>query len=444
MDSQKHSWPRSRSMSSKEFSSFARPRLSSTTLLIHGFLCLVALSPHLVSTNSSRSAEILCAGLTTISKRIDLTSCFLNIQADNCVKEIKNNGTLRLVAMWVALHRICGAELSFLSSGHSHEDVDALFNLLRAHLEANKELWTPQAFRECLQTFFNDPRNRPYEPERNVVLLNQFRDWTLHLYKMHFSFFVRLFSTCFNNTCGISFNIASPDNPCVTWPFAQEDLAPPSLSVCSVIWDWWPGGAPFDETGEDWFNRRNQSYNCLMSWAVMRQLIKHRLLIPLPIVWQEFQERQWIANFGTSMATHQALPMSSWGHSDPYHTKWLNHLFAHFCWSPLFIQIQIKNHSYQIPMIGYPSWPQSAPQDEAVDERWILAAPHVSFPSGLGCTCSGGRLSPRHQKFWMCVRVIPHRITVEQFKIDGRVDPTNIDALSRKHIIGKFCYDLLW
>lgn len=179
MDAQKHSWPRSRSMASKEFASFVRPRLSSTTLIMHGFAILTALSPHHISTNSSRTAEILCAGLTMLSKKVDLTSCFLNVQADNCSKEVKNNCTMRLLALWTALHRINGAEMNFLSSGHSHEDVDGLFNLLRAHLESHRELWTPLEFRQCLEKFYDDPSNRPYEPTRSVALLTEFKDWTL-------------------------------------------------------------------------------------------------------------------------------------------------------------------------------------------------------------------------------------------------------------------------
>lgn len=180
MDAQKHAWPRSTNMASKEFGSFQRPRLTSTTLLIHGHLALVALSPHLCSSNSSRTAEILCHGMTLLhQKGLDMSAVFLRLQADNCSKELKNNGCLRLCAMWVALHRINGAEISFLSSGHSHEDIDALFNLMRAHLEANKELWTPLDFKQCLEKFWSNPQNRPYEALRSVVLMTQFKDWTL-------------------------------------------------------------------------------------------------------------------------------------------------------------------------------------------------------------------------------------------------------------------------
>lgn len=179
MDAQKHSWPRSRAMSSKEFASFCRPRLTSTSLIIHGFSVTVALSPNICSANSSRSTEILAHGFSQLSTRLDLRKVRICIQADNYTKEIKNNGTLRLIGMWTALRKIAGGELSFLSSGHSHEDIDAMFNLLRSCIESHRELWTPESFRSCIESFFEDPKNRPFEPHRKVLLMSKFRDWTL-------------------------------------------------------------------------------------------------------------------------------------------------------------------------------------------------------------------------------------------------------------------------
>lgn len=180
MGAQRHSWPRSQCMAAKEFSSFNRPRLANTTLIIHGFAVVTALSSHLVPTNASRSIEILAGGLTMLHQRgIDLTTIFLNVQADNCCKEVKNNGTIRFLAMKTALHCLGGAEVNFLTSGHSHEDIDALFSVIGSEVESCKELWTPQDFQQCLEKFMQNTQVRPYEPQRRVVLLNQFKDWTL-------------------------------------------------------------------------------------------------------------------------------------------------------------------------------------------------------------------------------------------------------------------------
>lgn len=180
MDAQKHAWPRSQNMNSKEFSSWARPRMSSTTLLLHGHGLMLCLSPPTVSCNASRTCEIVTAGLTMLNEKgVDLRQVFLNLQADNAAKELKNNGSLRLLSTMISLHRLQGAQLSFLSTGHSHEDIDALFSLLRNWLQRHPELWTAESFRACLEEFFENPEARPYERLRKVVLLTQYRDWSL-------------------------------------------------------------------------------------------------------------------------------------------------------------------------------------------------------------------------------------------------------------------------
>ena len=125
--------------------------------------------------------ELISLGLTNLSKQLDLTKVFLNVQADNCVKEVKNNTVLRMLAMWICLGKLTGGELTFLTSGHSHEDIDALFSLLRGWIEAHKEIWSPQAFQQCIQSFYDDSRHRPYEPSRAVVSLTRFRDWRSRL-----------------------------------------------------------------------------------------------------------------------------------------------------------------------------------------------------------------------------------------------------------------------
>ena len=60
---------------------------------------------------------------------MNLQSATLHIQADNCSKEIENNSVMRLAAMWVALGHIQSCVLTFLSSGHSHEDTDGRWDV---------------------------------------------------------------------------------------------------------------------------------------------------------------------------------------------------------------------------------------------------------------------------------------------------------------------------
>lgn len=180
MDAAKHSWPRSRAMLSKELCNLNRPKLTSTTLISHGHMCLVCLSPHWVSTTSSRSTEIVSYALTLTSKQRELRDTGIHIQADNCTKEAKNNCLIRALSLWTAKRQIGYSQLSFLSSGHSHEDIDQHFSVMRGHLEKSPELWTPADFRDSLQSWYDaDMTRRPHEPFRKVFLMSQFRDWTL-------------------------------------------------------------------------------------------------------------------------------------------------------------------------------------------------------------------------------------------------------------------------
>ena len=182
MDQAKHSWPRSTTMLSKTFGSFPRPRLTSTTVIVHGHAVVTALSDHLTSSNSSRLVEVLAHALTELSKtKLDVRSAHLHIQGDNCSKELKNNTLVRAGAMWTALRKVSGVSLGFLTSGHSHEDVDGLFSLMGAHIAAHKELHTPDAFQACLQEFLDKTTTRPFEAYKKVVIMNEFHDWCLGL-----------------------------------------------------------------------------------------------------------------------------------------------------------------------------------------------------------------------------------------------------------------------
>lgn len=185
MDMAKYAWPKSHIMNAKEFASWARPRMACTTLLVHGHLSLTVLTHHCISTNSSRTAEILSHGMSKLAheRRIDFRQIVLHIQADNCSKECKNNCLLRHCAWQVALRRLKATQISFLISGHSHEDIDSLFSNLRAWLSQFPELPTPESFRDCLEKYFSDRKHRPDETLRDIIRMNRFRDWTLVLFK---------------------------------------------------------------------------------------------------------------------------------------------------------------------------------------------------------------------------------------------------------------------
>lgn len=181
MDQAKHCWPRSAAMASKEFNSWPRPKMSSTTLILHGHGVCVALSPPNVATNSSRTVEILSWGMTKcVQHGVDWRRVHLSLHSDNCAKECKNQTVLRFLGYSIATHRLRAATLACLQSGHSHEDVDALFSTMANYLNRHPELWTMSSFKGCFEDFFSQQQVRPLESSfRHVEILTTFHDWIL-------------------------------------------------------------------------------------------------------------------------------------------------------------------------------------------------------------------------------------------------------------------------
>ena len=178
MDQGKHAWPRSQCMLSKEFASWSRPRLSNTTVLAHGHLVMTVLSPHFVPGNSSKSVEVISHTLSVLQNAgCDLRGTHLVLQGDNASKELKNNCLLQWAAQQVGVRRLEQCTLSFLSSGHSHEDIDGLFSIYSQWLDRKPELHTPSAFKSAYEDFLAKPDSRPQEPLKRVLIMSQFRDW---------------------------------------------------------------------------------------------------------------------------------------------------------------------------------------------------------------------------------------------------------------------------
>lgn len=179
-DQAKHSWPKSQTLQAKEFSAVHRPRLASTTIIVHGYYVLTSLSPPNVSCNSSRSAELIGYTLGRLhSLGLDLRMSHVGVQADNCSKEGKNNCCLQLLASLVATHRIRSASLSCLTSGHSHEDIDAYFSVVSNWLQRYPVLEDPDSFKQAMEEFLQQPHVREHEPHREVKIVARYRDWFL-------------------------------------------------------------------------------------------------------------------------------------------------------------------------------------------------------------------------------------------------------------------------
>ena len=184
MDQSKFQAPRSSLVRAKVFESFNKPRLHMAGVICHGRHVALYLSEPDVAKDSNTSCEILAHTLHELAEQgVDLSACKVTLQADNTSREVKNGILMRFVAALVSDQIISAGRLSFLRSGHSHEDIDQLFGSVSSYFKNHvRTALTSHDFVIALQEFCRQ-LNRPHEPRRFVVKLDRTRDWHLDLHK---------------------------------------------------------------------------------------------------------------------------------------------------------------------------------------------------------------------------------------------------------------------
>jgi hypothetical protein len=112
-----------------------------------------------------------------VQSGIDLRHYEINLQSDNATKESKNNSVARMLSFYVSRGLIRCARMHYCVSGHSHEDIDQYFSLLGSYLQTQSELHDPEQFAESLRRYLSNTSVRPLERMREVVQVDQVRDW---------------------------------------------------------------------------------------------------------------------------------------------------------------------------------------------------------------------------------------------------------------------------
>ena len=182
MDMNKFAIPRSAAvMRGKEFSTFQRVKLSVSCVLAHGHFALFVISMPGTKKDSNATCEIFSHALTLLEANhsVHLPQATITFQYDNTPREWKNNGGLRFCAARVSAQRVGAIHCSYLRSGHTHEDIDAVFAQLGKFMIKQRRLLTPSDVKSALQTFCSDVLKLPFEPARYVVFLDNVRDWKL-------------------------------------------------------------------------------------------------------------------------------------------------------------------------------------------------------------------------------------------------------------------------
>ena len=179
MDHSKWVLPKSEHLSAKAFNSFVRPHLSCTGLICHGRSVAVVMADQTVVKGANFTIELLLHAFDKLTRAgVDLRHTEVNVQCDNCSKEAKSNGVLRLLSLLVATRRLGSARLQ---SGHSHEDIDQFFSLLGSFMSTKKELYNPDHVLNELRTYLSNPAVRPRECIKDAYMLSSTREWQLGL-----------------------------------------------------------------------------------------------------------------------------------------------------------------------------------------------------------------------------------------------------------------------
>ena len=177
MDQAKFAWPRAAVFFTHFFDGFHRPKLHVVSCIVHGYFSLYAVSHNDLRKSGSNTAEVLAIVFEKLKYLgVDLSSIHLNVQMDNAANQNKNNTVFLFLATLVLAGKLASATISFLRTAHTHEDVDRDFSSLAKYIMKELYLDTIQDFVAAIGRWLKG-YNRPHEPNRYVVQLDQHRDW---------------------------------------------------------------------------------------------------------------------------------------------------------------------------------------------------------------------------------------------------------------------------
>lgn len=158
MDQSKLRTPRFQGRISKMAEALFRPTLHLAAVWIHGKKIHLPISDESLKKDSTTQLEQLARALSDLVADVGSGGLPLGcmIQQDNCFREGKN----QFVLLFALILTIAGAfrwtGLSFLRTGHSHEDVDQIFGQL-SRLLRGKSFCTPEGLIRILQTAAGTP-----------------------------------------------------------------------------------------------------------------------------------------------------------------------------------------------------------------------------------------------------------------------------------------------
>lgn len=183
MDQQKCALPRHPIMRSKAMDGFQRPRMHCYGCLCHGHHLGLYISEPDLPKDSNTTIEVIMDALHQLKlKGVPLHQCNITVQGDNTCRELKNGIAMRWASSLVSDSVVQSLSLSFLRSGHSHEDLDQAFgqtaDWIRRRIPVAQ---TSDDLVSSLTDFCKVGLVRTHEPLKYVTKLDSTRNWLLGL-----------------------------------------------------------------------------------------------------------------------------------------------------------------------------------------------------------------------------------------------------------------------
>jgi len=164
----------------KQLQDCMRPRLHCVGVIAHGFLKMGYIIEPTIAKDSNVFVEVCMQSLHRVmlmcKERGLRPPDRIVIQADNA-GDCKNQDVFAMMASLVVSGLCKVAVMCYLRTGHSHEDVDAMFGVWARHLSRQNVLQTPSDFRAALSQAFG--------LDTSFEVMDYVRNWQRYFDRLH-------------------------------------------------------------------------------------------------------------------------------------------------------------------------------------------------------------------------------------------------------------------
>lgn len=162
----------------KEVADVVAYRTSIIGVITHGFEARAYVVEPLWKHDSDLTIEILCRSLLRILEEGLPLAPVWYLQMDNCWRENKNQHVMTFLALLLKLGMFRKIKLNFDLVGHTHEDVDQMFEALNQRLH-RKTIGTIEKLMDLLKDGYkNNNMNVPFYAER-LDAVGGYKKWIM-------------------------------------------------------------------------------------------------------------------------------------------------------------------------------------------------------------------------------------------------------------------------